>query len=178
MKTIKTLLLLFCIIMVTATLNAQRKTGIRAGWNSATVSDSDFDVSPRSGFYLGVSRELNLLPKILYIVPEIQYSSQGFKSNNTDYSIDYLNVPVLGKVYFLKILSFELGPQFGFKVSDNLDSAMGDVETFDIQGAAGFGINLPFGLSIETRYVQGFNEIVKDSGVKNQVIQVGAGFKF
>ena len=82
----------------------------------------------------------------------------------------------MGKIYLFKILSFELGPQFAFKVNDNVDT--GDVETFDMQAAGGLGINLPFGLSIETRYVQGFNDIIKNTDAKNQVIQVGAGFKF
>ena len=177
MKSIKLILLLICFFTIIPSLSAQ-KLGVRAGWNSATVSGTDFgDVSSRDGFYLGVFKEITLVPKLLFFQPELQYSSQGFKSNGNDYAINYINVPLLAKVYFLKILSFEAGPQFGFKIDDNIDGA-NSIETFDAAIDAGVGINLPLGFSIDARYVQGLSEIVKDSVSKNQVVQVGAAFKF
>ena len=52
MKSIKLILLLGCFLAITTSLKAQ-KLGVRAGWNSATVSGTDFgDVSTRDGFYL------------------------------------------------------------------------------------------------------------------------------
>lgn len=177
MKSIKLILLSVCFLAIVPSLKAQ-KLGVRAGWNSATVSGSDFgDVSSRSGIYLGVFKEITLVPKLLFFQPELQYSSQGFKSGGTDYAVNYINVPLLAKVYFLKILSFEAGPQIGFKIGDNIEGS-DDIKTFDTAIDTGIGIHLPLGFSIDARYVQGLTEIVKDSGSKNQVFQIGAGFKF
>jgi hypothetical protein len=119
------------------------------------------------------------VPLIFFLQPELQYSSQGYKIGETDYSINYINLPVMAKVYALKMFSLEAGPQVGFKISDNFEGNAGDnLETFDTAFAGGLGLNFPFGLGINARYVMGLSEIVKDSDAKNQVIQLGASFKF
>lgn len=178
----KSILLTVCVFAMTSVTHAQLSDiGIRAGWNSTSVTGDDLgNVSSKSDFYAGVYKEFNLLPKLLYLVPELQYSRQGFKSDisgsEKSYSLDYVNIPVLAKVYVIKILSFEAGPQIGFKVSDNLEGA--DTESFDTSLAAGVGFHLPLGFSINARYLYGMTKIIKDSDAKNEVIQVGAAFKF
>jgi len=104
---------------------------------------------------------------------------QGYKSGDTKVSIGYLNIPILAKVYAIKTFSLEAGPQLGFKINDNLDSNSGTkIKTFDTAFVGGLGYNFPMGLSINARYAMGISEIVKDSNAKNQVIQLGAAFKF
>jgi hypothetical protein len=184
MKTVKTYLLVLLMIIGCQLIHAQ-KFGVKAGLNFAKLSGSNNgDFTQRTGFYAGVFREISLVPKLFYLQPEIQYSSQGLKSrdilgNQTEYQIDYITVPVVAKLYLLKLFSLEGGAQFGFKINDNIGNDRSNgVNTFDPALVAGLSVNLPLGLSINGRYVQGFNEVIKDSDAKTQVIQIGASLKF
>jgi len=164
-------------VMVSAAIHAQ-KVGIRAGATISNVSGVS-DTKPLTGIYLGVFKEITIVPEIFFLQPELQYSMQGYKSGDTKVSIGYLNIPILAKVYAIKTFSLEAGPQLGFKINDNLDSNSGTkIKTFDTAFVGGLGYNFPMGLSINARYAMGISEIVKDSNAKNQVIQLGAAFKF
>jgi Outer membrane protein beta-barrel domain len=178
MKVVKIMFFSLCLIAFTSTMQAQ-KVGIRAGINISNVS-GDADTKPLTGFYAGVFKEITLMPELLFLQPELQYSMQGYKIGDTKVSLGYLNIPVLAKVYVAKTISLEAGPQIGFKVNDNVDVPEGgnEIKTFDTAFVGGLGWNFPFGLGINARYAMGLSEIVKDSEAKNQVIQLGASFKF
>lgn len=179
MKVLKIVLTAVCIAAMIPSAQAQ-KYGVRAGLNISTVTgDSSTDAKPLTGFYAGVFKEITLVPELLFLQPELQYSMQGYKSKDTNFSINYINIPVVAKVYILKTISLEAGPQIGFKINDNFPGNTGDdIETFDTAFVGGLGLNFPLGLSINARYALGLSEIVKDSDAKNQVIQLGAAFKF
>lgn len=172
-------LFLALLVFTFATTQAQ-KVGIRAGLNISNITGSDaVDTKPLTGVYFGVFKEITLVPEIFYLQPELQYSMQGYKSGDTKFSIGYVNIPVLAKVYAIKTFSLEAGPQIGLKVNDNFEGNDGDnIKTFDTAFVGGLGYNFPMGLSINARYAMGLSEIVKDSNFKNQVIQLGAAFKF
>jgi hypothetical protein len=179
MKVIKIMFFSLCLVAFTSTVQAQ-KIGVRAGLNIANVTGGDgTDTKPLTGIYAGVFKEITIVPLIFFLQPELQYSSQGYKMGDTDYSINYINLPVMAKVYALKMFSLEAGPQVGFKISDNIDIPEGgnEIKTVDTAFAGGLGLNFPFGLGINARYVMGLSEISKGGG-KNQVIQLGASFKF
>lgn len=177
MKILKTAFLALGLIALSPSLEAQ-KIGVRAGLNYANVS-GDADTDAMTGFYAGLFKEVTLVPELFFLQPEVQYSMQGFKANDTDYTIGYVNVPVVAKVYLLKLISLEAGPQIGFKVSDNFPGDSGDeLKTVDMGIAGGVGLNFPFGLSVNARYVQGFTDIYDEQDGKNQVLQLGAAFKF
>ena len=180
---------IFCVFLFVLTMSnntVAQGLGIRAGANFATVSGGDIpEVGAITSFYAGVYYQMSLVKDLLYLQPELQYSSQGFSSKQTgesvDYSMDYIAVPILAKIYVIKIFSFEAGPQFGFNISDSFDTSNSKgytVETFDPAMALGLNINLPFGLSLDARYVYSFTETVTNTSEKNQVIQAGLGLKF
>ncbi|WP_313804599.1 porin family protein [Flavobacterium sp.] len=197
----KTLKFLFAgiILTTTATLTAQDKNsgnssfGIKGGLNYSTITKGDFDEGPdpRTSFYLGFVGEIPVVENVFSIQPEVLYSRQGFEVNQTilgtnyktEYKLDYINVPVLAKIHLGKVFSIEAGPQFGLKISEkyeNEDSSIetDDVNEFDTALAAGVSLNFDGGFFISGRFTQSLNEVVKDSGSKNQVIQAGVGFKF
>lgn len=177
MKILKIAILTLGFMAITPTTQAQ-KIGVRAGITYANVS-GDADTDALTGFYAGVFKEVTLVPELFFLQPEVQYSMQGFKSDDTNYSIGYVNVPVMGKVYLLKLISLEAGPQIGFKISDNFPGDSGeDLKTVDMGIAGGAGLNFPFGLGINVRYIQGFTDIIDGVDGKNQVLQLGASFKF
>lgn len=176
MKLLKTSFFVLFFSLIVNSVNAQG-WGVRAGVNISNLSGSNLDnIESQIGGYAGLYKQFGIIPKILYIQPEIQYSKQGFDTPSKSYDLNYIQVPIEAKVYFLKILSVETGPQFGFLVSDNADN--GDFNSFDPAWNFGLNFNLPFGLSIGGRYIASFNDVADGINAKNQVIQLGAGFKF
>ncbi|PKB17029.1 porin family protein [Flavobacterium sp. 5] len=186
MKSLKIVLLGAFIMLVSNTVSAQ-KWGIRAGANISDVNVDGLDTSSKTGLYVGIYKEIPLIKSLLFIQPEVQYSQEGFKTKGVeDTKIDYLTVPILAKIYVAKIVSFETGPQFGFKISDNINKTFADVKDFVPSWAFGASLNLPLGLSINARYISALNDNFEvknglnntfDSG-KNQVFQIGAAFQF
>ena len=197
MKLIKNLTLGTFLFVFASSAFAQDKSGasfgIKGGLNYATVSKGDFDEGPdpRTSFHIGFMGEVPLMPKILSLQPELLYSRQGFEntikpilgnSYKVTYKIDYINVPVLAKLKLGNVFAIEAGPQFGMKVSekvesDNNVSDQNDVNSFDTAIAGGVSLNFAGGAFIFGRFTQSLNEVVKDSGSKNMVIQAGIGFK-
>jgi len=178
MRLLKNLIFGMLVVMVSNTVAAQG-FGIRGGVNISNVNGGNINTENLTGYYLGVYKEMTLVKDLLFVQPEVQYSSQGFKTSISEIKIDYITVPILAKVYLVKLFSFETGPQFGFKISDKVDGpANPDFESFDPTWAFGMSINLPFHLSLNARYVTSFNEVITDSDAKNEVVQVGAAFRF
>lgn len=171
--------------------------GVKGGVNFATISGDDFD-SPnsRTSFHVGLLAEFPISP-MFSLQAEALYSGQGFESNidgglvggdgNIEYQLDYINVPILAKVYVVEGLSLEAGPQFSFKVNEEIDSDPNDdpgdtdldeAETFDFGLAGGLTFQTNMGLFATGRYTIGLTDIVQDVDAKNAVFQLGIGYKF
>ena len=194
----KVILLITSFISVTAFSQEEVKSssdarfGIKGGLNYATVTKGDFEegLDPRTSFYIGFVGEIPLVGKVISLQPEILYSKQGFENNfvflganyKEEYQVDYINIPVLLKLYAGNILSFEVGPQFGLKINEkvvrnNSEVEVDNINEFDTALAGGVSLNFDkFFLS--GRYTHSLNEIIKDSNSKNSVFQVGVGFRF
>lgn len=179
MRSLKILLLSAFLILVSNAVSAQA-FGVRAGANISNISGSGLNTKAKTGLYVGVYKEISLVKGVLFIQPELQYSREGFSIETNDVKIDYITVPILAKVYAVKMLSFETGPQFGFAISDNLkENFIGTkTETFVPSWAFGASFNLPLGLSINTRYISSLNKNLDNIDGKNQVFQIGAAFQF
>lgn len=168
--------------------------GVKGGVNFASLSGSDVD-SPdsRTSFHVGVFGEFPLAD-IFSIQVEALYSGQGFQTNfagsdgdKAEFQLDYINVPVLAKVYVIKGLSLEVGPQFSFLVneefdlnpnSNNGDFPLDNANTFEFGVAAGLTFQTEMGLFATGRYNMGLTEIYDNVDAKNSVFQLGVGYKF
>lgn len=211
MKLLKKITAGTMILAATITANAQEADntrsmspsfGVKGGVNFATVN-GDFD-SPdsRTSFHVGALAEFPLAD-IFSLQVEALYSGQGFEYNvpaipfvtdggKVEYQLDYINVPVLAKVYLFKGFSLEAGPQFSFLVNEEIDSAPtdndGDTPTdsakdFEFGFAGGVTFQTDMGLFATARYNQGVTEIFEDredadNKATNSVFQIGIGFKF
>ncbi|OBX26964.1 outer membrane protein with beta-barrel domain [Gelidibacter algens] len=184
--------------------------GVKGGVNLSTVAGDDIgDQDLLTSFHLGLFMEIPISERFSF-QPEVLYSGQGFtavtrdESNffntdgNVDYKLSYIQVPLMAKFYLVKGLYAEAGPQFGFKVKEeidfNSDSDGGDIEIdsddsqikdFDTSLALGAGYKFDNGFSLSARYTYGLTTIVKDdsaflgnSDIKNAVWQFGVGFSF
>ncbi|WP_158974043.1 porin family protein [Cellulophaga sp. L1A9] len=167
--------------------------GVKGGANFATVAGDDFD-SPdsRTSFYAGLVAEAPLT-ETLSIQPEVFYSGQGFDLNDNangadaEYQLDYIQVPVLLKVYLVDGLNIQAGPQFGFKVNEEVDfqptNDDGDIDTdavrdFDFQLTSGLEYKFAESFFIQARYTYGFSELIKDTDVHNSYFSAGIGYMF
>lgn len=159
--------------------------GVKAGLNLANVTnvtDSKF----RPGLNAGVFGEY-VINDLFGVQAELLYSMQGYKidllgENNTA-KMDYINLPILAKLYVLEGLSVDLGPQFGYMISAKINDT--DVyddldKKFDVSFGMGLTYKLNFGLDVFARYNLGLTKISNDNDdkTKNSVIQVGLGYRF
>lgn len=173
--------------------------GVKGGVNLATITGDDVgDLDSRTSFNLGLFMEIPLSERFSF-QPEVLYSSQGFSINDqADYKLDYVQVPLMAKVYIVKGLYAEAGPQFGFKAKEEVeyesDYAEGTIDfdpddsvikNFDTNLALGAGYKFDNGLSFSARYNLGLTSMIKDDApiiagkdVKNAVWQFGVGFSF
>lgn len=189
------LTLIFCSTFLFAQQDVDNKIqfGARGGVNFATITGDDFE-SPesRTSFYAGLVAE-GFVTDRFSLQSEVFYSGQGFNIEETlitskaEYQIGYIQVPILAKIYLIEGLNIHAGPQFGFKVNEEIDfepnNDGGDFETdqikdFDFQLAAGAEYKFSNGLFIQARYTYGLTEVIEDTEVHNSVLSAGLGFMF
>jgi len=217
MKSIKILMSTLLMVSAVAVSNAQDKVdnsqsksvafGVKGGVNFSNVVGND-DGSPdsRTSFHAGVFTEVPI-SDLFSLQVEALYSGQGFDvknfqgtdGDNAEVQLDYINVPVLAKIYVTKGLSIEAGPQFSFLVNDEFDfnpnSNDGDVDlngtrfepnNFDFGLAGGLTFQTEMGLFATGRYTYGLTKLydtdrngeIGFDGLHNQVFQISLGYKF
>lgn len=168
--------------------------GVKGGVNFATITGDDID-SPdsRTSFHVGALVEFPM-SEMFSIQAEALYSGKGFDfdfaggdGDKAELQLDYIDVPVLAKIYVTRGLSIEVGPQFSFLVneefdfnpnSDDGDIDMDEAESFDIGLAAGLTFQTDMGLFATGRYTYGLSEVYKDFDIHHSVFQIGIGYKF
>lgn len=181
------------VIMVGVTLAncvyAQKLSlGIKAGVNVTNFSGGDFDDVDKKalvGFHAGGFLSLGL-GGTFYLQPEVLVSTAGAKfedaGESENFKLTYLSVPVMLKFRSMVGFYVELGPQFGFKLGEDVgDDTINDfAKDLDLAAALGLGFQTKNGLGIGARYIAGLSKVgdfEASSGIdpdfKNSVFQVG-----
>lgn len=196
------LLSVFCLTGFIYQANAQAglRVGIKGGLNFANV-DTDISADSRTGFHAGAFATIKIAK--FAIQPELVYSSQGSELRfegfeKTKSNFNYLNVPVLLKLYLIGGLNLQIGPQFGFLLGANseddiAEQAINEISNSedisdlkdafngsDVSLGLGAGIDLPFGLTADARYNLGLSEIDDSEALgatRNQVFQISLGYR-
>ena len=183
--------------------------GVKGGLNSSTISGDDIgELKSRTSFNAGLVAEIPISERVSF-QPEVFYSGQGFDiqendqdnifdtDDNVEYQLDYIQVPLLLKVYLVEGLSVEAGPQFGFKIHEEIDfepnNDGGDIEIdsndsnikdLDTGIALGTAYKFDNGFFLSGRYTFGLTNIFEDGtafenvDAKNNVWQFCLGFMF
>jgi len=169
-------------------VNAQDiKFGAKAGLNLAFITgDGTEDFKPNTDFHVGLMAEWKISDKFA-LQPEIIYSGQGSDINIESegrISLNYLNVPLMGKYYVTEKLSLEVGPQVGFLLS----TKGGTIDYKDLLKSTDYGVNfgvgykLDNGLNFSARYNLGLSNINNVDGFSeknsNGVFQLSVGYFF
>ncbi len=171
---------------------------VRGGGNIATVGGDETDnLSSRFAPFVGIGTECNVLDKVS-LQPELILSMQGAEYEDSDgfdgrFKFNYLNVPVMAKLYVSDGVFVEAGPQVGFLLSakDEYDSPTSgeddikdEVKSTDFGANVGLGYQFDSGLNINARYNFGLSNINDfespgfDFKNQNNVLSVGVGYRF
>ncbi len=192
-----TLLIIGLIIFTFTTVNAQKGVdfGVKGGINFSNMTSDYFaENDSKTGFHIGLITEIPFGDKFS-VQPEILYSRQGTKAKlltigvssiPSEYNLDYIQIPVLAKIYIVKNLSLEVGPSFSFLVKD--EEVMNSVtnsnigNNFEFSGVLGVSYKLTSGIFGSLRYVNGFTVALDrefyDEDAKNIGFQLGVGYMF
>ena len=206
----KSILLIAIGLFGFTTMTAQEYVmfGAKGGVNFSTFrgdgNNAWNDPSGRTSFHLGMLAEIPMSERFS-IQPEVLYSGQGYdiaNRNNQDdieFQLEYINVPVIAKVYVFDGFALEAGPQVGFLVKSEIDYQpatvnSGDVNlnsdqfnTVDFSVALGASYKFRGGFFLNGRYNIGLSDIYDDSfaggafagsEAKHSVLQAGVGFMF
>lgn len=159
--------------------------GAKVGINFSDVYGEHVgDLEPITSIInFGVVGELALTEKFSF-QPELMYSIQGYSVEDDIVSLNYLNLPLMGKYYLTKGFSLEAGPQIGFLLSAKRE----DINVKDNFKAVDFGVNfglgykLNNGLNFGVRYNLGLSNINNIQGssstLRNGVVQASIGYFF
>ncbi len=180
---------------VGAAAQAGLTLGLKGGINFSNlkVDDPIATYDGRAGYHIGAYTRIKLLK--LGIQPELIYSTQGADVStstvtNAKQEFNYLNVPVMLKLYLAGGFNLQAGPQFGFLVGGSgeydpvdavLDGSFDPKEAYDnsdISIGLGCGWEVK-SLSIDFRYNIGLSEIEDNASLeatKNQVFQISLSY--
>lgn len=188
----KLFILIAAAFLTTGAFAQNIEYGIKGGFNMASLTDVD-DAKFKPSFYLGGFVEFGI-NDFLSIQPELVYSRQGVyhkHSGTKSWSrMNYLNLPVMFKLYVLEDLSLDLGPQFGYMLNAKskvkfggatVKSDINDTKDFDVSFGMGLSYKICSNFDISARYNLGLTETFDHTGgdkVKNSVIQFGVGYRF
>lgn len=167
----------FTFLLAGLITNAQ-SFGIKGGINFASLSGDGADgLDGITSFHIGGIAEFKIFEN-LALQPELLYSTQGAKIDDTEYKLGYLTLPVMAKFYLNDKLSIHVGPQFGVLVSETSDVMADDSNTFDFGLAGGIEYRIAGGLFAQARYNAGMSELSENADVKNSVFQLSIGYLF
>lgn len=206
----KKILLILSIVILAFSVKAQHKgvLGITGGANSSSLTSKEWKESCRkAGFYLGILTNAQITNKFS-IQSELLYASYGSdvivwtlpRLSKEEYSFDYVQIPVAGKLDLFRGLSIEMGPSFSFLLrekgyrpwSTNVVDVNGnfinqkDIDPhgsrFEFGGMLGVSYGLNKSWVVSARYIQGlsnpFNSQSSWENAKNNAFRFGLGYLF
>lgn len=167
--------------------NSNTNIGIKGGYNLAALSyDGEGETDQRHGLHLGFYAE-EFISDNLAIQPELLYSQQGYQikdSNGTfTQKLDYINLPVMLKLYPSRNFFLEAGPQIGLAISDKdvyegvfNSTTVYEPNNFDWGMNLGGGFKTNSGISLGARYHVGLGDLYDSGKAHNRVLQFSVGF--
>lgn len=190
MKT-KILSLALLTIISTTAFSQKIHIGFKGGASINKLTGKSFKEEFSFGYHLGGFVEVGLGKKF-GIQPEIIFSQVNVDTSNTfstvyqfkqldKVQLKYLSIPILLNIKPSKMLTLQVGPQFGILTNKSNTLLQNGKEAFkggDLSMLGGVQINISH-FNIYGRYAIGLsniNDIDNKEKWKNQSIQLGIGF--
>jgi opacity protein-like surface antigen len=169
------------------TSRAHAEFGIKAGLNVATLSDKDANdaYSNRKSAHIGALLHYHITDRFA-LQPELMFSAQGAEQGNTQFEMNYLNLPILAQVMFGDGFRLQTGPQVGYLLSANRETGDDEVDVKDSYNKTDFSWVLGASyitkarVGIDARYNFGISNVNENSSpkIRNNVFQVGLFYQF
>ncbi len=216
MKILRGILFVSCFFLLTEGAHGQMQVelGVKGGVNFSNINSSSAVVAvygEQTGYHAGAYAMFKfgkaaIQPEVLYSSEgqQYKYSQPGFPQLNSTFN--YINVPLLLKIYVTDWLNLQAGPQFGFLLNSKgylygynqsgppvvtYQSLDHYVQGFNTSIAIGAGVDLPFGLNFSLRYnggvrdinnltgqySQGVSSSFGTSAAKTEVFQISVGYR-
>jgi len=182
------------ILFSTASFAQGFHLGLKGGANLDKIQGESFKENFQQGYHFGGFAEINFSKKV-GIQPEVLWNqtntttSQKFSdlyddglSELKNVKLNYLSIPVLLNISPSRLLTFQLGPQFGILLNKDQGLFENGKQAFksgDMSMLGGVQLNLG-GFKVGGRYRIGLaniNDIDNQDKWKNQGFQVYAGFR-
>jgi hypothetical protein len=201
-------LFILLTVLISAGAASAQSLGGRIGANFANMirtGDDDYDTEFKPGFHAGITIDIPVVDRLSFS-PEIMYSQKGYKTGGrtlfgqeNEYSVttNFIDVPLLLKINAARGFNIHLGPQVSFLLSTTEKFKTGSDDEYRrtieeendnlrkniIGGVIGAGFNVGAKTTLVARYAL---DLQKNNGngdsenpeFKNQVIQLGLGFRF
>jgi len=139
----------------------------------------------RIGFHGGIFLEIPVANKV-DIQPELMYSMQGAGGDGGTDKFDYINLPIIVKIYVNQARSFsiDVGPQAGYMISGKSVVNGKTIELydklnkFDVAICLGASYKITQNFHIYLRLNYGVLKIIDAMENRNGVGQLGISYKF
>lgn len=188
----KLLLVLFVSLVSSAAFSQRIRVGFKGGAAINKLSGKSFKDEFSFGYHAGGFVEIGLGKKFA-IQPEILFSQTNLDTSKTFSSVyqfkqidkvklNYLSFPILLNIKPVKMLTIQVGPQFGIlmnKSSTVLKNGQQAFKTGDFSMLGGVQVNISHFI-IYGRYAVGLssiNDIDNQESWKSQSIHLGVGFR-
>jgi hypothetical protein len=195
MKTRSIALSLALLTMTALGVRAQSfEVGVKGGVNLNKIDGRSFNDQFKWGYAAGGYAHIGfgkwgIQPELLWNQTNTRTADnfneifQQGGQNDQSVSLNYLTIPILVTYSPIKLISFQLGPQFGTLISQTQNLVQTSKNAFkkgDISGVAGAQVNL-LRFRVGLRYFLGFNELnglnTSLDSWKNQGFQAYLGFR-
>ncbi len=194
MKTTSLFFLFFCLL--SANLYGQNTItkGIKVGYQRTGFNGSGSTYLDNNGFFLGglvefeVNRTISLQGELLFDRKggSLIFISNSFFRREVDTRLDYISLPILGKLKIIKGIAFEAGPQLGFLINergvlDGNDFELPESETIELSVNGGFRFTALKHYFIQVRGNLGLTNVYTNflsNDYKNVSLMLSAGYIF
>ena len=183
-------------LVILFNLNAQNVAiGVKVGSNLTKITGKAFQEEFQLGYNAGAFAEISLSndfgiqPEVLFNQVNTRKASgidsvfNGWQQNTSDIQLNYLTIPILLRYNVNKLLSINLGPQYGILLNKNeslWSNGKEAVKSGEFSMIGGLTVNIKK-IRVFGRYIIGLNSIndlQNSDSWKSQQIQMGLGFKF
>ena len=188
----KLLFVLFTSLICSAAFSQKIHVGFKGGAAINKLDGKSFKDEFSFGYHLGGFVEIGLGKKFA-IQPEILFSQTNADTSNTFSSVyqfkkldkvklRYLSFPILLNIKPVKMLTLQVGPQFGILMNQSstlLQNGQKAFKSGDFSMLGGVQVNISHFI-IYGRYAVGLsnvNDIDNQEKWKNQSAQLGVGFR-
>ena len=191
----KKIFLAMALLAVLGNVKSQNfRLGIKGGANLTKITGKAFSEAFDVGYQLGAFAEIDL-SKSIGIQPEIIFNQvnvrrasgidsvfNGWRNNTNSIKLNYLTIPILLRINLNKLLTLNVGPQFGIllnKTETLWNNGKEAVKSGELSAVGGLTLNLTR-LRVYGRYAIGLNNIndlENSDNWKSQQMQFGVGVK-